>query len=119
MLWFRVFGVFRVFRVFRVCGSGVWVFRSTIFGEDQKGDQGGGPKMAKISGGVKPGYLQEGGPKMAKIEYGVKPDIFKITPVSYAFDLRQIAFSLDVVSWLGAAVAVAVLLSLSQDYPAD
>ena len=35
--------------------------------------------MAKISGGVKPGHLQEGGPKMAKIQYGVKPDISKIT----------------------------------------
>ena len=35
--------------------------------------------MAKISGGVKPGYLQEGSPKMAKNEYGVKLDIFKIT----------------------------------------
>ena len=33
--------------------------------------------MAKISGGVNHGNLQEGGPKMAKIEYGVKPDIFK------------------------------------------
>ena len=31
--------------------------------ENQKGDQGGGPKMAKISGGV-------------------KPDIFKITDLS-------------------------------------
>ena len=29
--------------------------------------------MAKISGGVKPGHLEEGGdPKMAKIHYGVK-----------------------------------------------
>ena len=35
--------------------------------------------MAKISGGVKPGHLEEGegGPKKAKIQYGVKPDIFK------------------------------------------
>ena len=32
---------------------GVW-FRLMTFGKDQKGDQGGGPKMAKISGGVKP-----------------------------------------------------------------
>ena len=32
-----------------------------------------GPKLAKISGGVKPGHLEEGrGPKMAKIHYGVK-----------------------------------------------
>ena len=32
-----------------------------------------GPKLAKISGGVKPGHLEEGsGPKMAKIHYGLK-----------------------------------------------
>ena len=31
-------------------GSGVWVFRLMTFGKDQKGDQGGGPKMAKIFG---------------------------------------------------------------------
>ena len=42
-------------------------------------EKGIGPKLAKISGGVKPGHLEEGGPKMAKIEYGAKPDIFKIT----------------------------------------
>ena len=31
-----------------------------------------GPKLAKISGGVKPGHLEErGGPKMAKIHYGI------------------------------------------------
>ena len=33
------------------------VFRLMTFGKDQKGDQGGGPKMANISGGVKPGHL--------------------------------------------------------------
>ena len=32
-----------------------------------------GPKLAKITGGAKPGHLEEGeGPKMAKIHYGVK-----------------------------------------------
>ena len=32
-----------------------------------------GPKLAKISGGVKLGHLEEGGgAKMAKIHYGVK-----------------------------------------------
>ena len=39
---------------------------------------GFGPKLAKISGGVKPGHLEVGrGQKMAKIQYEVKPDIFK------------------------------------------
>ena len=34
-----------------------------------------GPKLAKISGGVKPGHLEEGGgPKKAKMQYGVKSD---------------------------------------------
>ena len=46
--WFRVLRVLRVFRVFKV--NDIW--------EGQKGDQGGGPKMAKI-------------------QYGEKPDIFK------------------------------------------
>ena len=32
---------------------GVSVFGLMTFGKDQKGDQGGGPKMAKISGGAK------------------------------------------------------------------
>ena len=32
------------------------VSRSMTFGKDQKGDQRGSPKMAKILGGVKPGY---------------------------------------------------------------
>ena len=70
---FRFLGVlvFRVFRVFRV-------FTCHDISENQKGDQGGGPKLTKISGEVKPGHLEEGrGPKMAKIHYGVKPDIFK------------------------------------------
>ena len=32
-----------------------------------------GPTLAKMSGGVKPGHLEEGGgPKMAKIHCGVK-----------------------------------------------
>ena len=67
-----------------VWGSGVWVFRvfkcSSVqvftcreISKDQKGDQGGGQKMAKISGGVKPGHLLEGGQKMAKISGAVKP----------------------------------------------
>ena len=84
---FMVFGVFRVFRVFSVGFLGLvfGVFRAfgvssvgflgLVFGvfrafgvfgvfkvndilEGQKGDKGGGPKMAKI-------------------QYGVKPDIFK------------------------------------------
>ena len=43
-----------------------------------------GPKLAKISGGVKPGHLEEGrGPKMAKIQYGAKPDIFKHARVDF------------------------------------
>ena len=59
--------------------------------EDEKGDQGGGPKMAKISGGVKNQdfvpllrpkkcfkQLKNGvGPKLTKKSGGVKPDIFK------------------------------------------
>ena len=46
-----------------------------------------GQKLAKISGGVKPGHLEEGeGPKMAKIHHGVKPDIFK-----YACSSRRCA----------------------------
>ena len=43
--------------------------------EDHQGDQGGGPKMAKISGGVKPDIFK-GGPKMAKISGGVKNSRF-------------------------------------------
>ena len=34
--------------MFRAYGLGVWVFRLMTFGKDQKGDQGGRPKMAKI-----------------------------------------------------------------------
>ena len=37
------------------------------FGKDHKGDQGGGPKMAKILGGVKPWYLQERAQKWPKL----------------------------------------------------
>ena len=61
----------------------------------------GDPKMANISGGVKPRHLEEGGspkmaqihygvktsrkqggPKLAKIQNGVKPDIFKFSRLS-------------------------------------
>ena len=46
---------------------GVWVFfrclRVHDISEDQKGDQGGGPKMAKISGGVKPDIFKRAAQK--------------------------------------------------------
>ena len=43
--------------------------------ENQKGDQGRGPKMAKISGGVKPDIFQEAAQKWPKFRVGQK---FKI-----------------------------------------
>ena len=46
-VFLRVFRVFKVFKVFKV--NDIW--------EGQKGDQGGGPKMAKIQYGVKHGHL--------------------------------------------------------------
>ena len=52
-----------------------------LFGQQKASNSwksGVGPKLTKISGGVKHGHLEEGGPKRAKIQYGVKPDIFKI-----------------------------------------
>ncbi len=55
--------MFRVFRVFKC--SRVMTFR-----KDQKGDQGGGPKMAKM-GGVKPDIFKRAA-QMAKISGGVK-----------------------------------------------
>ena len=45
-----------MFRVFQV-------FTCHDISENQKGDQGGGPKMAKISGGVK---IQDFGPPQKK-----------------------------------------------------
>ncbi len=40
--------------------------------ENQKGDQGGGPKMAKISGGVKPDIFKRAAQKWPKFRGGVK-----------------------------------------------
>ena len=50
----------RVLGVFWACFGrvlGVQVFRVVDIFEGQKGDQGGGPKMAKIQHGVKHGHL--------------------------------------------------------------
>ena len=38
--------------------------------EDQKGDQGGGPKMAKISGGVKPDIFKRAAQKWPNFGWG-------------------------------------------------
>ena len=56
---------------------GFWCFGVFDILDGQKGDQGGGQKMAKNLGGVT-GHFQEGGPKMATFNR-VKPDITKIT----------------------------------------
>ena len=42
------------------------MFKANDIWEGQKGDQRGGPKMAKNSMWVKTGHLSESGPKMAK-----------------------------------------------------
>ena len=67
----EVLGVFGV-KVSRCQVVKVLRFRVNDILDGQKGDQGGGPKMAKIQYGGKTGHLQEGGPKMAKILGGVK-----------------------------------------------
>ena len=53
---FRCFGVlvFWFFGALVFGCLGVWVFRVIDIFEGQKGDQRGGPKMAKIQHGVKP-----------------------------------------------------------------
>ena len=46
------------------------MFRVNDILDSQKGDQGGGPKMAKFQYGVKHGHLQEGGPKSQNSIWG-------------------------------------------------
>ena len=53
---FKALNALKAFKAF-------WVFQVGDILEGQKGDQGGGPKMAKI-------------------QYGAKPDIFRITKMS-------------------------------------
>ena len=55
--------VFRVFRCFRV-------FRVDDILEGQKGDQGGGPKLAKIHFGVKPDIFKRAAQKWPKFSVG-------------------------------------------------
>ncbi len=63
--------------MFGCCGVyvfGVWVFfrcsRVHDNSEDQKGDQRGGPKMAKNSGGVKPDIFKRAAQKWLKLWVG-------------------------------------------------
>ena len=59
--------------MFRCLGVQVWgvqVFTCHDISEDQKGDQGGGPKMAKISGGVKPDIFKRAAQKWPKFRVG-------------------------------------------------
>ena len=44
--------------------------RVMTFSEDQIGDQGGGPKMAKISGGVNPDIIKRAAQKWPKLNMG-------------------------------------------------
>ena len=61
---FRVFqGVSGCFRVFQGVSGCFRVFRVDDILEGQKGDQGGGPKLAKIQYGVKPDIFKRAAPK--------------------------------------------------------
>ena len=62
-LWCSGLMVFRVFWVFRV-------FRVDDILESQKGDQGGGPKLAKIQKGVKPDIFKKAAQKRPKFSVG-------------------------------------------------
>ena len=69
---FRCLGVW-VFGCLGVWGlgvQGVQVFTCHDISEDQKGDQGGGPKMAKISGGVKPDIFKRATQKWPQLNMG-------------------------------------------------